>query len=81
LLLPDDRVIVEYLLPLPPQNACARCCQQCRHQDDGQPRLADHRPGVYTADSIGRKHSVVAGAADTRQLHDHPGAEEHAGHA
>ncbi|TRE14837.1 hypothetical protein FG565_023975, partial [Salmonella enterica subsp. enterica serovar Derby] len=35
----------------------------------------------YTADSIGRKHSVVAGAADTRQLHDHPGAEEHAGHA
>ena len=52
-----------------------------RHGAYGQPDVADHRPGVYTADSIGRKHSMVAGAADTRQLHDHPGAEEHAGHA
>ena len=52
-----------------------------RHGSYGQPDVADHRPGVYTADSIGRKHSVVAGAADTRQLHDHPGAEAHAGHA
>ncbi|WP_409997743.1 plasmid mobilization relaxase MbeA, partial [Escherichia coli] len=52
-----------------------------RHGAYGQPDVADHRPGVCTADSIGRKHSVVAGAADTRQLHDHPGAEEHAGHA
>ena len=47
----------------------------------GQPDVADHRPGLSAADSIERGHSVVAGAADTRQLLDHPGAEEHAGHA
>ena len=43
--------------------------------------MADHRPGLRAADRLERGHSVVAGAADTRQLHDHPGAEEHAGHA
>lgn len=47
----------------------------------GQPDVADHRPSVRAADRFERWHSVVAGAADTRQLHDHPGAEEHAGHA
>ena len=31
------------------------------------------------SDSLERGHSVVAESADTRQLHDHPGAEEHAG--
>lgn len=47
----------------------------------GQPDVADHRPGFSATDSVERGHSVVAGAADTRQLHDHPGAEAHAGHA
>ena len=47
----------------------------------GQPDVADHRSGVRAVDSRQFGHSVVAGAADTRQLHDHPGAEEHAGHA
>ena len=47
----------------------------------GQPDVADHRPGLRAADSLKCGHSMVAGAADTRQLHDHPGAEEHAGHA
>ncbi len=37
--------------------------------------------GLRAADSLKCGHSMVAGAADTRQLHDHPGAEEHAGHA
>ncbi|NBD49017.1 plasmid mobilization relaxase MbeA, partial [Enterobacter hormaechei] len=46
----------------------------------GQPDVADHRPGLRPADRLERGHSVVAGAADTRQLHDHPGAEEYAGH-
>jgi hypothetical protein len=48
---------------------------------DGQQDVADHRPGVGPADRLERGHTVVAGAADTRQLHNHPGAEEHAGHA
>ena len=52
-----------------------------RHGAHGQPDVADHRPGLRAADRLERGHSVVAGAADTRQLHDHPGAEEHAGHA
>lgn len=47
----------------------------------GQPDVADHRHGFRSADRLERGHSVVAGAADTRQLHDHPGAEEHAGYA
>lgn len=47
----------------------------------GQPDVADHRPGVRAVDRLERGHSVVAESADTRQLHDHPGAEEHAGHA
>ncbi|MBN3166072.1 plasmid mobilization relaxase MbeA, partial [Pectobacterium brasiliense] len=44
----------------------------------GQPDVADHRAGLRPADRLERGHSVVAGAADTRKLHDHPGAEEHA---
>ena len=52
-----------------------------RHGAHGQPDVADHRLGLRAADRLERGHSVVAGAADTRQLHDHPGAEEHAGHA
>ena len=52
-----------------------------RHGAYGQPDVADHRPGLRAADRLGRGYSVVAGAADTRQLHDHPGAEAHAGHA
>ncbi|KHE03578.1 DNA polymerase, partial [Citrobacter braakii] len=47
----------------------------------GQPDVADHRAGLRAADRLERGNSVVAGAADTRELHDHPGAEEHAGHA
>lgn len=46
---------------------------------DGQPDVADHRADIRPADRVERGHSVVAGAADTRQLHNHPGAEEHAG--
>lgn len=52
-----------------------------RHGADGQPDVADHRPGVRAADRLGRGHSVVAGAADTRQLHEHPGAEGRTGEA
>lgn len=52
-----------------------------RHAADGQPDVADHRAGLRAADSIQRGHSVVAGAADTRQLHEHPGAEGRAGEA
>lgn len=47
----------------------------------GGPDLADHHAGVGTADRHERRHSVVAGTADTRQLHDHPGAEGRAGEA
>ncbi|WP_444546743.1 plasmid mobilization relaxase MbeA [Enterobacter kobei] len=47
----------------------------------GQPDVADHRPGVRAVDRLECGHSVVAESADTRQLHDHPGAEEHTGHA
>ena len=43
--------------------------------------MAHHPDCVSAADRHEREHTVVAGAADTRQLHDHPGAEEHAGHA
>ncbi|EPW2708825.1 plasmid mobilization relaxase MbeA [Salmonella enterica] len=46
----------------------------------GQPDVADHRSGVHAVDRLERGHSVVAGAADTRQLHDHPRAEAYAGH-
>ncbi len=52
-----------------------------RHGAHGQPDVADHRPGVHAADSFRRGHSVVAGTDDSRQLHDHPGAEAHGGHA
>ena len=43
--------------------------------------MAAHRPGLRPADSLERGHSVVAGAADTRQLHEYPGAEGRAGEA
>ncbi|TRE14870.1 nuclease, partial [Salmonella enterica subsp. enterica serovar Derby] len=52
-----------------------------RHGAEGQPDGADQRPGGDTADSIGRKHAGGAGAAETRQGHEQPGAEEHAGQA
>ena len=52
-----------------------------RHGAYGQPDVADHRPGLRAADSLERGHSVVAGAADTRQLREHPGAEGRAGEA
>lgn len=45
----------------------------------GQPDVADHRPGVRATDRLERGYSLVAGAADARQLHEHPGAEGHAG--
>ncbi|WP_424221466.1 plasmid mobilization relaxase MbeA [Buttiauxella gaviniae] len=48
---------------------------------DGQQDVADHRPGVRSADRLERGHSVVAGATDARQLHQHPGAEGRAGEA
>ena len=47
----------------------------------GQPDVADHRAGVRPVDRLERGHSVVAGAADTGELHDHPGAEGRAGEA
>ena len=50
-----------------------------RDAADGQPDVADHRPGLRAADRLERGHSVVAGAADTRQLHAHPGAEGRSG--
>ena len=46
----------------------------------GQPNVADHRPRFRAPDSLERRYSMVAESADTRQLHDHPGAEEHGGH-
>lgn len=45
----------------------------------GQPDVADHRAGLRAADRLERGHSVVAESADTRQLHEHPGAEGHTG--
>ncbi|KKB02639.1 DNA polymerase, partial [Pantoea anthophila] len=54
------------------------------HERDGahgQPDVADHRADLRPADRVERGHSMVAGEPDTRELHDHPGAEEHAGHA
>lgn len=47
----------------------------------GQPDLADHRAGLRTFDSRQLGHSVVAGEPDSRQLHEHPGAEGRAGEA
>lgn len=47
----------------------------------GQPDMADHRPSFRPADRVERGHFVVAGAADDRQLHEHPGAEGRAGEA
>ncbi|WP_444547301.1 plasmid mobilization relaxase MbeA [Pectobacterium versatile] len=52
-----------------------------RDATHGQPDVADHRPGVHAADRLERGHSVVAGAADARQLREHPGAEGRAGEA
>jgi len=52
-----------------------------RRGADGQPDVADHRPGLRAADSVERGHSVVAGTADARQLREHPGAEGYAGEA
>ncbi|CAX53401.1 plasmid mobilization relaxase MbeA [Erwinia pyrifoliae] len=52
-----------------------------RHGTHGQPDVADHRPGFRPVDRLERGHSVVAGAADTRQLHEHPGTEGRAGEA
>ena len=52
-----------------------------RHGAHGQPDVADHCPGVRVSDRLRRGHSLVAGAADTRQLHEHPGAEGSAGEA
>ena len=45
---------------------------------DGQQDVADHRPGVCPADRLERGHTVVAGAADPRQLHNHPRSETNA---
>lgn len=52
-----------------------------RHAAYGQPDVADHRPGVHAADRLERGHSVVAGTADARQLHEHPGTAGCAGEA
>lgn len=52
-----------------------------RHGAHGEPDVADHRAGLRPADSLGRGHSVVAGTADTRQLHEHPGTAGCAGEA
>ena len=41
----------------------------------GQPDVADHRAGLIAADRVERGYSAVAGAADTRQLQEYPGAE------
>ncbi len=47
----------------------------------GRPDVADHHSGLGTADRHEREHSVVAGAADHRELPDYPGAGADAGHA
>ena len=47
----------------------------------GWPDVADHHPGLSTADRHEREHSVVAGAADHRELPDYPGAGADAGPA
>lgn len=41
----------------------------------GRPDVAHGHDGVRSADRHEREHSVVAGATDNRQLHDHTGAE------
>ncbi|PUQ77209.1 nuclease [Salmonella enterica subsp. enterica] len=43
--------------------------------------MVHHPDGVSAADRHEREHSVVAGAADNRQLPDHSRPEAHAGHA
>ncbi|WP_017345648.1 plasmid mobilization relaxase MbeA [Pantoea sp. A4] len=48
---------------------------------DGRADVDHHRDGVSAAYRDERQRTVVAGAADPRQLHDHPGTEEHAGRA
>ncbi|GKW14032.1 hypothetical protein PEC301899_43140 [Pectobacterium carotovorum subsp. carotovorum] len=54
------------------------------HERDGahgQPDVADYRPGLPPAYRLECGHSVVAGAAHARQLHEHPGAAGRAGEA
>ena len=48
---------------------------------DGREDMAHHPDGVSAADRHEREHSVVAGAADHRELPDYPGAGADAGHA
>lgn len=66
-----------------PRQEAVRCHEPAheRYAAYGQPDVADHRPGFRAADRLERGHSVVAGAADARQLHEHPGAEGRAGEA
>ncbi len=52
-----------------------------RDAANGQPDVADHSADLCAADRLERRDSLVAGTTDTRQLHDHPGAEEHTDHA
>ena len=52
-----------------------------RYAADGGADMAEYRNGVRAAYRDERGHSVVAGATDTRQLHEHPGAEGCAGQA
>ena len=47
----------------------------------GRPDVADHRDGVVSAYRDEREYPVVAGAADTRQLHGYQRTEADAGHA
>lgn len=47
----------------------------------GRADVAHDYPGLGAADRDERERAVVAGAADSRQLRDPPGAEGHAGHA
>ena len=68
-----------YQRPRPAAGLSPRAEYQ-RDVADGQQDVADHHSGVRPADRLERGHTVVAGTADTRQRHDHPRAEEHAGH-
>lgn len=52
-----------------------------RHVAHGQPDVADYLTGLPPAYRLDWGHSVVAGAADARQLYENPGAAGRAGEA
>ncbi len=52
-----------------------------RDAADGQPNVADHRPGVRAADRFERGHSVVAESSRYSTITRPSGSREHAGYA